>query len=367
VKPQTCVIAASLGVLAACHLTPLESAAGRHVVVHWNPDELPLCGGTIAHIDASLEIMAETYGVRLPSQPNIEIFWTSEYPLANSACSFTPVSTAAGCAPNFPNGAKILISQNVVDEHELTHTVSLAKSKWGLPSFFAEGVAGRWEHGLGDISVGKSFYIGDVSHAEVLSMLERYRVPPEAYPAAGFLWSWLESEFGPAAMKEFAGRIDLFSSPAKIEREFEATFGITLETATEASRGQPLIAFDPHPCFMALPTLTWAEEPLVFSAGPSTCAADDVVNSGRGPARFVRLELPDVWQDYSLEVSGPMWSSEIHFYRCRGEPLPYEEPVVLHPKGSDWPISLSGTYIVIVTALIEQNGDIPFPTASLKP
>jgi hypothetical protein len=365
--PQFYMVAASLGVLAACRATPLESAAGRHVVVHWDPEEHVLCGGTITHLDAAVEIMADTYGLSLPSQPSLEILWTGDLALAQSICAASPTPTAIACGGSFPNGLKLVTSNSVVDYHELAHTVNLARTNFGLPSFFAEGVAVRWEHGLGDTGVGHPFYISDVTYAEVRDLLERHQIPAEDYSAAGFLWSWLEAEFGPATMKEFAGRIDTHSSPAKIEREFEATFGITLEMATELSRGQPLIAFDPHACSMDLPTQAWAGEPLVLSAEPSTCAADDVVNTGRGPGRYSRLELPDLWQEYSLELNGRMFGPDtIYFYACRGEPLPFEEPMSFTPKGHDWTVWLRGTYIVIVTAPVEQNGDVLFPTATLK-
>ncbi len=364
-RPPVAILA--LCALAACRATPIESGAGRHVVVHWDPEEHDLCGGTIAHLDATVELMADTYGLSLPSHPSVEILWTGDPALAQSICATPPTPTAIACGGIFPNGLKLVTSNSVVDYHELAHTVSLARTNSGLPSFFAEGVAGRWEHGLGDMGVGKSFYISDVTYAEVRDLLERRRIPSDAYPTAGFLWSWLEAEFGPATMKEFAGRIDTHSSPAKIEREFEATFGITLEMATEASWGQPLIAFDPHACSMDLPTQVWAGEPLVLSAEPSTCASADVVNTGRGPGRYSRLELPGVWQEYSLELSGRVFGPDtIYFYACRGEPLPFEEPMSFNPIGSDWTVWLGGTYIVIVTAPIEQNGDVLFPSATLK-
>jgi hypothetical protein len=353
----------ALCALMACEATPIESAAGRHVVVHWDPDESILCGGTIAHVDASLEIVAKTYGVSLPPRPNIEIFWTGDASLVRNSCMKNP----RGCTAQLPNGNILMIIDGVTDGHELSHAIGLARTNFGLPSFFAEGVAVRWEHGLGDIGVGKSFYISDVTYAEVRDLLDRRQIPPEGYTAAGFLWSWLEAKFGPATMKEFAGRIDILSSPAQIEREFEATFGITLEMATEASWGQPLMAFDPHACSMELPTQVWAGDPLALSSEPSTCASADVVNTGRGPGRYSRLELPDVWQEYSLELSGRMSAGDsIYFYACRGEPLPFEEPLSFTPTENDQRLWLRGTYIMIAIAPIEQNGDVLFPSATLK-
>jgi hypothetical protein len=313
--------------------------------------------------------VAQTYGVGLPAARDTEILWTSDRILRANACHLELL--AGSCNTNLPNGTNLLLVEDVVDYHELTHTVDLAATNLGLPAFFGEGVAARWEHGLGDSSqAGKAFYVGDVSHSEVLALLERWQIPTAAYWEAGFLWSWLEAEFGPHAMREFASRVDILSSPEKIEREFEATFGITLEMATDASRGQPMIAFDPLPCSMTqLPTLHWADEPLVVSAGPSTCAENDVVNSYDQAARYTRLELPaDMSREYALELAGPMSGAAIHFYACRGKPLPYEDPMVLTPIERDWgPIWLRGTYIVILTATLEDSGHIPFPTATLKP
>jgi hypothetical protein len=361
-----CTPAACLWLLASCQVTELESAAGRHVVVHWDPDEYQLCGGTIAHIDSLLEIEAQTYGVDLPAVPNTDIYWTTDHTLVANACW---VAAAGACNLPLPNGTNILITPEVVSLHELTHTVNLTGAGLGLPSLFAEGVATRWEAGLGTwAQTDKTFYRGDLTYSQIIAWLEQVEIPPEAYGRAGFLWSWLEAEFGPRAMKVFASRINMLSSVAKIEREFEATFGITLETAVDMSRGQPLMVFDVHACSMThLPTLVWAEAPLVLSTGPSTCAAADVVNE-MGGARYARLELGDVWRQYSLEVTGPLFSgASIHFFECRGEPIPYRDPMAFASKGSDWSVWLGGTYIVIVTAAHEKDGTIPFPTVELKP
>jgi hypothetical protein len=359
------VVLACSWLLISCQVTQLESAAGRHVVVHWDPDENQLCGGTLAHVDASLEVVAQTYGVSLPAAPNTEILWTSDRILVANACALELL--AGSCNFPVPNGTHMLLAGDIVDLHELTHTVNLTGTSLGLPSFFAEGVATRWEYGPLStwVQSDKVGYTGDVSHSEVLALLERWQIPTSGYGTANFLWAWLEAEFGPHTMQEFASRINVFSSPAKIEHEFEAIFGITLEMAADASRGEPLFIFDPHPCMMThLPTLVWAEEPLVLSPGPSTCAANDVVNPG---AWYARLELPEPWREYTLELNGPSSGAAIHFFECRGEPRPYEDPVVLHPIPGDWPMGLAGTYIVIVTAQLEENGYVPFPTATLKP
>ena len=361
------VALASFGLLASCQVTQLESATGRHVVVHWDPDENQLCGGTLAHVDASLEVVAQTYGISLPPAANTEILWTSDRILVANACTLDGLY--GSCNSIHPNGTNLLLMGDVVDLHELTHAVRLTGTALGLPSFFEEGVAARWEHGLGSwVQSDKEQYAGDVNHFEVLALLERWRIPVEAYGTANFLWAWLEAEFGPHTMQEFASRVDIFSSPEKVEREFAATFGMTLEMATDASRGHPLLMFDPHACSMPhLPTLVWAEEPLVLSPGPSTCAANDVVNTHDQAARYVRLELPEAWRQYTLELAGPMSGAAIHFFACRGEPRPYEDPIVLTPIPNDWLTWLAGTYIVIVTAPLEESGHVPFPTATLKP
>ncbi len=351
------------GLLASCEATRLESAVGQHVVVHWDSDENRLCGGTLRHIDSSLEVVAQTYGLDLPTEPNIDILWTEDRTLLDSACR------TVGCDWPLPNGTHVLLTKNIVDLHELTHTVNLTGKNLVLPSFFQEGVAVRWENGLGTWAQSdKALYAGDVSHSEILALLDRWQIPADHYETAGFLWAWLEAEFGPHTMQEFASRIDVFSSPKKVEREFEATFGITLKMATDASRGQPLFIFDPHACSMPdLPTLVWAEEPLVLSPGPSTCAANDVVNSDNIAARYVRLDLPEPLRQYTLELDGPTSGAAIHFFACLGEPRPYEDPIVLIPSGGERQQWLAGTYVVIATAPLEEDGRVPFPTAKLKP
>jgi hypothetical protein len=362
---RRCTPAVCLWLLASCQVTELETAAGRHVVVHWDPNEYQLCGGTIAHIDSLLEIEAQTYGVDLPAAPNTEIYWTTDRTLVANACWLE----VGACNLHLPNGTNMLLSSEVVDLHELAHTVNLTGTGLDLPSFFAEGFANRWEAGLGTwAQTDKIFYRGDLTYSQVLAWLAPARIPTEAYGRAGFLWSWLEAEFGPHAMREFARRINMFSSIAKIEREFQATFGITLETAVDRSRGTPLMVFDSPPCSMThLPTLVWTGEPLVLSTGPSTCAAADVVNQ-MGAARYARLELGDVWREYSLEVTGPLFSgANIHFFECRGEPVPFYPPLAFSSKGSDWSIWLGGTYIVIVTASHVEDGTIPFLAVRLKP
>lgn len=357
---------ALLWLLCSCQVTQLESVSGRHVVVHWDPDENQLCDGTLVHVDATLEVVAQTYGISLPAVPNTEIMWTGDRTLYDNACW----GPAAACNLPLPNGTNMLLTDDVIHLHELTHTVDFTGKNLALPSFFAEGVAKRWEKGLGPWAQSDLVdYAWDVNYSEVLALFERWRISGEYYGTAGFLWSWLEAEFGPHAMREFASRVDIFSSPAKIEREFEATFGITLKMATEASRGQPLTTFDPHPCSMAhLPTFVWADEPLVLSDGPSTCATDDVVNDGSGgAARYARLELPEARREYTLELTGPVSGAGIHFFACTGEPQPYEDPIVLTPFDGNHTPWLGGTYIVIVTAPLEKDGHVPFPTATLKP
>lgn len=353
-----------LGVLltsVSCDATPLASATGRHVTLHWDPDERQVCGGTLAYIDASLEIVAETYGVELAARPAIEVMWTAESSLPQSVCG----NAAPGCAVALPNGVSHLFSRDPIDPHELTHTVRLAGPHTSLPSFFHEGVAIRWEHGFADSAVGKDTYTGNLDSEKLRELLDGGRIEFEAYPEAGFFWSWLEAEYGPERMAQFTAELSRLAPLAAIERSFEHSFGLSLDEAVEASAGHPLWMFDIHACAMTeLAELEWTGTSLTLFDGPRDCAAPDVFNSLTNANRSIRLVVPEVPSDYAITITGDP-PGQVRFDRCTGAARPFELALTYGAPSTEIPIQLAGEYIVTASALIDDDGRVAFPEARL--
>ncbi|MFO7567390.1 MAG: hypothetical protein R6X02_32400 [Enhygromyxa sp.] len=345
--------------LVACQSTPLESSTGHHATVHWDPAERRLCGGTLAYIDSSLEVVAAHYGVDLPAEPALEIFWIADEKLDSAVCG----GHAGGCAVPWPNGTSLMFSDNVIDPHELTHTIRLTGTNLALPTFFNEGVASRWENGWSDSWTGKDNYVGDLDYPWLLEKLRGGRLDSDAYFIANFFWSWLEAEHGADRMADFAAQLGPLSSIGTIERAFEQTFGLSLEQAVEASRGQPMYMFDIHACAMHdLPTLTWSGETLTLSNGPGDCSDSDVVNFLAGGAtRSVRVELAPGNYEFVVE-GGP---GNLRIDNCYGVARPHElARIFSEPQSAQ--AFLGGEYIVTAIASIEPDGSVNFPVARLE-
>lgn len=357
------VAVALLFMSSACDATPLESVTGRHATIHWDPSERHLCGGTVDYVDASLDVIAANYGVDLPAQPAIDIFWAADSNWVQSVC----VSHSDACVVPLPNGTSYMVSPDVVDPHELTHTVRLNGARDFLPSFFMEGVATRWEIGWSDSSVGKDTYLGGIDPVKLRELLRAGgRIAPEEYPDAGFFWSWLEAEHGAVEMARFTAQIGLFSSVAEIERAFEQTFAMSLEQAAEASRDQPLYMFDVIACAMDdLTTLQWQSGALAITEGPSECSDDDVISSYREVVHLLRIQLPETLAEYTLVLDGS-GSSAVRFDSCTGVARPYESALQYNAPRTVAPIYLSGEYIVTRIAQVQPDGTIEFPRVRLE-
>jgi hypothetical protein len=346
----------------ACERLPLESAAGEHATVHWNPDTHQLCGGTLAYIDKSLALVAENYDRRLPRGRSLDIFW-DDGTLAPSVCG----RNASDCVVVLPNGTSMMFSDSPVHAHELAHTVRLAGDRQRLPSFLSEGVAVRWEVGHNDGSVGKESYVGSLDYATVTRLLtQRGRISPDDYPAAGFFWSWLEAQYGPAKMAEFTGSISFHDSISEIEQAFKSAFGVSLRSAIDASQGHPLYMFDVHACMMAdLPVLDWHDQDITLSQGAGECDSADVVNLVRYFAsRWTRLRLPDQPAVYQVSTTGPVGSS-VRFDACTGSVRPYSSALQMFPTTAAAEVALSGEYVVSVVGPVSDDGSVGFPEVVL--
>jgi hypothetical protein len=336
----------------------LEVATSKHVILHWDPSEHQLCGGTLDHVDNTLEVIAGTYGVSLGSRPSITMFWLK----SDMVSELCPMH-AFGCARSQLNGTNMLFVATPVDDHELTHAVRITGSRRALPRFFHEGAAVRWESGLSGIGYGKPDYSGNLDAGLVRELLTvRSYIPAHYYTEAGFFWIWLEAEYGPEAMAAFASQIWQGASPERIEDAFENAFGLSIEQAVANSAGSPWLMFDIPPCGMPnIPTLTWDGEPLVLSEGEANCQDADIVSYGLNAARFTRLELTESYEEFLLTVDGPMPSSLI-LNRCTGGARPYEDPLFIAAYLDDpWSEFLAGTYVATLTSPVEADGTINFP------
>lgn len=357
---RSLVLALVLAPLSACPATRLDSETGRHVTVHWDPNANSLCGGTVFHIDRSLENIASTYGVPLPAQPSIDIFWTDRDLIA-SACK-----EASGCVLVHPNGTTTLLVTIIIHDHELAHAVRLTGSRDQMPSFFLEGVATRWENGPSDPSVGKEEYIGNPQYSLVRELVGQRQIADEYYPEAGFFWAWLEGTFGAESLADFASRLSRKSGIAHVESAFEQVFGVSLAEAVEMSTGQPLLMADVQACAMShVPELRWENSPLLISSEITECSHPDIINTGQGAGYIVHLSLPDVLSKYSVEIEGPSMA-EVRFDRCTGAFRPYENALQLGSISNPIPLSLSGDYAVTISAPIGPNGTIELPSVRIS-
>ncbi len=355
----TAALLAALG-LAACAAERLDSAVGRHVVLHWDPDEYRVCGGTLEYVDRSLEVVAQTYDLALPERPTVDMILSEDLGLALALCRVE----AGGCTSTYPNGTALMVLNRPVHAHELTHALRLTGSRQTMPRLFREGLAVRWEHGPTELDGAKPEYRAALDYGSLRAQLERQDLATADYLDAGFLWAWLEAEHGPEAMAGFAAQLTRFAAADEIERAFERSFGLSLAAAVEASRGQPLPMFDVHACAMPqLPTLRWTGAPLELSTAAGACADAGVVDIRSRAARFIRLELPGPAREYSLTVTGAS-DTELRFDACLGVARPYAAAPRVEP-GPARTIALAGSYVVGSFAPIAADGRIQFPHAEL--
>jgi hypothetical protein len=346
----------------SCSVARMNTVVGRHAIIHWDPEQRSLCGGTLEYVDATLEVVADTYAVQLPARPAIEVVWDGEGLLARGLCAAG--FGAGGCDVPFPNGTNLMVVSDVTNPHELTHAVRLTGATHGMPALFGEGVAVRWEPGPSRKDWGMADAIQDLDYEQIRALLDHRRLEGEWYPNAGQLWAWLEAEHGGPTMASFAGRLGRFSPARDVEPVFREVFGLSLRAAVEAVRGQPMLVFDPLACGMdGLPTLVWSGDPLELSSGASTCAAEDVVNIRGRVARFARLELPDEPREYRIEIDGPQ-DTEIRLDRCIGAARPFEDPLILRRSER---VSLAGSHVVSSFVPLDDDDSAPFAEAWLLP
>ncbi|MFO7562484.1 MAG: hypothetical protein R6X02_07560, partial [Enhygromyxa sp.] len=57
-----CALVVATLASSSCGPPDLEVATGKHVILRWDPNEHQLCGGTLEHVDNTLEVIAGTYG-----------------------------------------------------------------------------------------------------------------------------------------------------------------------------------------------------------------------------------------------------------------------------------------------------------------
>jgi hypothetical protein len=364
------IATASLIAISSCEARRMGTVVGRHAIIHWNPEERTLCGGTLEYVDSLLEITADTYEVNLPAQPAIEIYWDFEGLLASGLCG----SPAGGCTAPFPNGTALLVSPDVTHTHELVHAVRLTGAHHGMPAFFGEGVAVRWERDPATPLWWRASVFPDQEPPrEVRALLDQRRLDGFAYSYAGFFWTWLESEYGGRTMAGFASTLQRFSPAADIEREFRLNFGMSFEDAVKAFEGQPPLIFDLHACAMDhLPQLAWNDQPLQLAEGSSSCDSAEVINvmsslldDYHGVARLSHLQLPDAAQLYDITIAGPA-EGYLLLEPCVGQARPYQPSIIISPADGQVSVPLSGKYLVTTVAPFVRGDAIEFVEARLE-
>jgi hypothetical protein len=207
----------------SCSVARMNTVVGRHAIIHWDPEQRSLCGGTLEYVDATLEVVADTYAVQLPARPAIEVVWDGEGLLARGLCAAG--FGAGGCDVPFPNGTNLMVVSDVTNPHELTHAVRLTGATHGMPALFGEGVAVRWEPGPSRKDWGMADAIQDLDYEQIRALLDHRRLEGEWYPNAGQLWAWLEAEHGGPTMASFAGRLGRLADLGLERRPARAVVG----------------------------------------------------------------------------------------------------------------------------------------------
>jgi hypothetical protein len=263
---------------------------GRHLVV-FAEDELELCGGSMAHMDAFIERLADELGLPAPvGDQRIRYHWLTRAGV-EAACG-APV---AGCTPRGE-----VFTQYAPHNHELVHALTAAL---GLPrSLFAEGLAVAYE-GLGRGPNG-NYSLGAADDVLALVELSQQEFDLGYYRLAGAFTHFLIEDVGVTDYLRAYAEIARDADQARVDQVFRDTFGVSLEQGVAEFEGLPgyLGSFCAQESFDAkllecdAPELEWDGE-FLSGSRPVACEQGDVV----GPLDHRLLVL------YTLVVPESGW------------------------------------------------------------
>jgi hypothetical protein len=358
--------------LVGCELERLPTAAGDHVIYHWDADEYQLCGGTIPLIDRHIEIMTGYYGWSA-SERSVEYFWDAE--LARKACSR---GDAFGCAHRFSTSTMVFTNDSL-DTHELGHTtrVGAPHAQGSAVDFIDEGFATRWSSSILELSDVPISWATFLSEAELRAALEADDTKDFSYGYAFTWWLALELEYGPAKMAEFVAELEGAASADDVEAALQRVFGISLAESAALAEDLPVGAVDDPACALeGLPTYTWAGSSLVVERDDPTCADEDIVNVFNQDAMWLFvLEFPDTPTSVEVSVTVPegedplrkslnliQCSGEYHF----GEFPPTYNAIAGYPDFPTGPWKMWGRHVGALSAPLEADGSIALPRVALE-
>jgi hypothetical protein len=348
--------------LAGCELEKLPTAAGEHVVYHWDADEYQLCGGTIPLVDRHIENITGYYGWPA-SERRVEYFWDGE--LARQACSRFD---ALGCADRLSESTMVF-ADIPVDTHELGHTTRVGSHV----KFINEGFSTRWSSSILELSellITAPTFLGET---ELRAALEANDARDFSYVYASMWWITLEVEYGPAKMAEFVTALEGAASADDVEAALERAFGISLADSIMLAKELPIGFIDDPACALeGLPSYTWAGEPLVVKRDEPMCADEDIVNvfDDNGMWLF-EVEFPNTKTVIDISVIVPEGEDTLRkaldLAECSGkyhlgQPVPMNI-LARHPGMyiGNSQRRLRGRYVGALTGPLLADGSVEFP------
>lgn len=275
---------------------------------------LPLCGGTLAHMDDFVALLSTDFGLATPIESDRLLFhWVSPRDYSASSCR----DGSLGCA----NPDRILAKQAPLN-HELVHALAFeyGHSPSGRsPSFFEEGLAEAFE-GL-DV-VGSypplSFDVWSTIDAENGEYVDRTA-------AAGFV-SMLVANYGLETFLVLYSALPPSVTVAQIDQAFRDVFHASLEDSVaefEAANPYAIMRqdFDAKLMECSAPGLAWDDIRLA-EFRVLDCSQEDAVGPYNG-------EIMQVMRTISVSAGGDF---ELNVIAERpGEGIPVRNAISLVP------------------------------------
>lgn len=201
--------------LLVCGCTlPGVDVEGRHIVVSADPG-LEMCGGSLEHMDAFIERVAEELGVEVPGgNDKVEFFWLTEDFNERSGCS----GGVVGC---FGRGKAYGTAAPF--NHEVVHAVAAPLGR--MPTYFVEGLAVAFE-GIGMRREWEPVFRSGTQ--PVLHSITATEAAEVDYAEAGAFTVYLFGRFGVAEVLWVVRGLPRKASRGDVDAAFRAGFGVTL-------------------------------------------------------------------------------------------------------------------------------------------
>jgi hypothetical protein len=293
-------------------------ARGRYVELATDRD-VPICAGTVAHLDRVIEDVFAVLGETPPDRPFVRYEW-----LENPNRVFTS-----------DRGDRIFVrSHLLIDEHELVHVAHM--QAWPRSArFMEEGLAVMLDpHGR-----YQAVSMEHLSGSALDEILGDQVLKGGRYAAAWFIVSQIVHDHGIEGLRELWHRVPWDSSAQQVRDAYFELFERPIDALVEpwiyegpngpspigrSSCSYTVCAGKPH---------AWDEDRWL-AEGPAGC--EDDPHAVGSDARMYDLDVGSVWRDYLLErttliepprLSGPVTAIMIPCgFRC-----PYDGPVYIGP------------------------------------